>query len=194
MRIAMGESRNQEFKETMNWIDDNTKFSITKAILAMSNTRNGGNIFIGIKETEEKRFLDEGMTESDYNSFNPDHVKDYISRYADPPARIDLQKVNFSEKNFIIINVPEFEEYPVICKKAYDLGGKIMLENGAICVRTVAGKPQSSKVISHVDMREIINLSTEKRIKEISRLLDIAISPSQEEVDESKFEEQINDF
>jgi hypothetical protein len=58
----------------------------------------------------------------------------------------------------------------------------------------VAGKPQSSKVISHADMREIINLSTEKRIKEISRLVNIAISPSPEEIDEGKFDEQISDF
>ena len=95
----MGESRNQEFKRTMNWDDDNTKYKIVKAILAMSNTRNGGNILIGIEETEEKRFLGVGMTESDFDSFNPDHVRDYLIRYADPPARIDIQKVDFTKKN-----------------------------------------------------------------------------------------------
>lgn len=193
-RIALGESRNQEFKQSMDWTNENTKFKITKSILAMSNIRNGGNIFIGIEETSDKGFLDKGMTESDFDSFNSDHVKDHVYSYADPFASIELQKLNFADKKFIIITVDEFEKYPVICKKAYYLAGKNMLEKGDVFIRTVGAKPQSSKVISHVDMREILDLSTEKRIKEISRLVNIAFSSSSEQDDEAKFNEQISDF
>jgi hypothetical protein len=44
------ETRNQELKGSMNWNNQQTKFKITKSILAMSNIHNGGIIIFGANE------------------------------------------------------------------------------------------------------------------------------------------------
>jgi predicted HTH transcriptional regulator len=188
----MGETRNNEFKGTINWNDEDIKFKITKSILAMSNIRNGGNIIIGIEETHDKRYSDTGMGQIDFESFKKDNMKDHVGRYASPFAEFELIKKDFGEKNFLIITVDEFQLDPVICKRAYVINSKTELEEGDICTRTRNTKPQSSKVTSHIDLREILDLSIEKRMKNFYKFAQIAglTGPPTEEKDDVQFEQQ----
>lgn len=60
------------------------------------------------------------MTESDYNSFVKDHVKQIVANYADTHANIDVHHITDGNKRFVIIDVKEFDDVPVKCKKDCD--------------------------------------------------------------------------
>jgi predicted HTH transcriptional regulator len=109
--LTGGENRHQELKGSLSWDDPLVKFKITKAILAMSNIQNGGRIIIGVSEVQGK-YKPDGMTESDYASFNQDDVCDFVGRYADPYVNFSLQKVDNESKRFVVLTVEEFDAIP----------------------------------------------------------------------------------
>jgi predicted HTH transcriptional regulator len=196
-----GENRHQELKQSVSWKDDKTKFKITKAILAMSNIQNGGRIIIGVAERNGK-YYPEGMTESHYLSFNQDDVCDYVGKYADPYVRFRLHKIDDASKSFVVIKVEEFEETPVICKKYFPIMNqegeqKVPLQSGDIYTRTSGSKPQSSRVMSYLDLREIVNLAIQKGVRSYikqSNEAGLSANVIPDQTDEQKFNEQLKDF
>ncbi len=100
-------------------------------------------------------------------------------------------------KDFIVISIQEFDEFPVICKKAYYVDGKPELQVGDICTRTRNTKPQSSKVTSFLDMKDIIDLAIEKGVRLFVERTDrTGLSPNvnYDQNHETKFMEQLRDF
>ncbi|WNF20931.1 ATP-binding protein [Mesobacillus jeotgali] len=71
---AGGETRNIEFKKTYDWGNPQHRAKIVKCILAMSNTKDGGNLILGIDD--EKQGLEKltGMEQEHYEKLNYDHV------------------------------------------------------------------------------------------------------------------------
>jgi len=187
--LAGRESRNLEYKQSMHWNDSRTKAKVTKSILAMSNTRDGGAIVIGEEQQPNGTFKPVGMSPTDANTFNYDDVASHVAEYADPYVNFSLAPIEYDGKKFIVIQVKEFEEIPVICKKSY---GNI-LHRGRIYIRT-RRMPESASVSSQTEMREIIDLAIDKGIRRfyqrLSRIgLTGAVPPRPR--DEELFEKQI---
>lgn len=182
------EERNLEYKRSMSWNDSLTKPRIVKSILAMSNIRDGGYIILGIEE-EDGHFVITGMTEDDLRTFNYDDIADFVSTCADPYVRFSMHNVEFEAKNFLVLQVEEFDKIPVICKKDY---GKI-LHKGVIYTRS-RRKPESIAVPSQNEMREILDIAVEKGIKEyIQRSLQVGITLTKPS-DKEKFNKQLEEF
>jgi len=59
------EDRRREYKAPMPWTDELSKAKITKAILAMSNIKDGGVIIVGMRELEDKTFSPDGLSDAD---------------------------------------------------------------------------------------------------------------------------------
>lgn len=195
-----GESRRQELKSSISWKDSVQRFKITKTILAMPNIPDGGRIIIGV-EDNKGIYEPKGMIESDFQSFNQDDVCDHMGKYADPFVTLLLQKVTDGTKRFIVISIEEFEEKPVICKKDYSVedekGKKFSLRKGDICTRAIGTKPQSTKVTSHTDLRDIFDLAITKGVRKFLRQeREVGLSPNTLAgiTDEGKFDEQLKDF
>lgn len=194
---TIGESRNQELKSSMDWNDENTKFKVTKAILALSNVRDGGILIFGAEEKQDKSYDSKGMTISHFQSFDKDHIADHVGKYTSPYATFEVEKIDDSNKRFIVISVDEFAESPVICKKAYYVAGKCQIQEGDICTRTRNTKPQSSKVTSYLDMRDILDLATEKGVRlfvERSTRAGMFKVGGSDEEDKEQFKRQLADF
>lgn len=183
------EERHIEFKRSVRW-DGDIRAKITKSIMAMSNLRDGGWIVVGKEEQPDRSFSPVGMSQADFDSFDPDEVQAFVYARAEPPVDFDVRKIVYNGKKFVIIRVKEFENEPVICKKSY---GNI-LHNGVIYIRS-KGKPESIPVPSQYEMREIIENAIDKGVRAFfqrSQRIGIMRLPSVD--DAAKFSKQVEEL
>jgi len=152
------EERFLDYKESVAWAD--YKLKIAKTALGMANLRDGGTIIIGVCE-ENGKFIARGIKEEHLTTYNQDDVQAFVNSYADPYVRIELHQVEDSKLKFLAIVIHEFEEVPVICRKD---GGNGTLRKGAIYTRSYR-MPETCEVPSQTEMREIIEIATERGIK-----------------------------
>ena len=153
------EERNLEYKQSMNWASPETRAKLAKSILAMANLRDGGTIILGVKREADDSYTPEGMSKEDFDSFIQDHLSAHISEFADPYVEATLTKKIIEDCLYCIIQVAEFEEIPVICKRDGD-----KLRRGATYIRS-RRMNETVEVPSHIEMREILELATEKRVR-----------------------------
>jgi hypothetical protein len=130
------------------------------------------------------------MEQKHIDSYTSDNIGRAVAEYADPYARFELMKEEDQlGKKYVWIRVYEFEETPVICRKP---SGNI-LSGGKIYTRT-RRIPESAEVPSSAEMREILNMATERKLREFHQLANAAgleflrtVTPT----DEQAFEEQL---
>lgn len=154
------EERHLEFKGSVGW-NGEIRAKITKSIMAMANLKDGGWIVIGKEEQEDRSFVLVGMTPEDYDSFDSDEIKAFVYGRTDPPVTFTIRKKDYDSKRFVLIQVNEFENIPIICRRSY---GDI-IHAGTIYVRS-KGKPESIPVPSNAEMREIVDIAIDKGVKE----------------------------
>ena len=152
------EERNLEYKGDISWNDEDTRASITKTVLAMSNISDGGIIVIGVHKSGEE-YLPNGISDNNYSSFKQDDLSSFINEYADPYVELTLTQIEHNSKKFVIIQIQQFTELPVICKK----DGLRNLKRGGIYTRP-RRKIESTFIPSQVEMRELIEHAVEIQI------------------------------
>lgn len=179
------EERNLEYKQSMSWSDLATKVKVTKSAMAMANISDGGYIVFGEKKNGEV-YEPEGMQKNHADSFKQDNVMEWVNKYADPYVELIVSPAERNSKPFVIIQVREFDQLPVVCKK--DGEG---LKRGEVFTRS-RRKYETARVGSQTEMREILDLAVDKEIRQLrSRGLITsleAVSPT--EADKQAFEQQ----
>jgi hypothetical protein len=153
----------------MNWAtaSNDEKCELVKDILAMMNTADGGQIVIGVKDKTHERI---GVSDADAASFDTTKVNDFLHKYTDPVACCQVQKLVVDGKKFVVIDVPEFGEGPIICKAdANAAANKVILKRGGVYIRT--DKATSQLVSSAEEMRELIGRALLKRGDQILRTI-----------------------
>ena len=78
----------------------------------------------------------------------------------------DLKLFQIHGKSFVVIQIQEFKELPIICKKNY----RDILEQGRIYTRTFR-KPESSPSLTSSEIREIIDLAIQKQYQKLASIL-----------------------
>lgn len=190
------EERNLEYKASKDWKDPTTKAKITKTILGMANIRDGGVIVLGVEEIKDQsRFNFKGMLPEHLGSYNHDNIASHVGEYADPFVEFTVRHVEDDNKTFVVIQIKEFSELPVLCKKS----GKENLRKGALYTRRKGGKNETIEVPTSTEMREILDLAVDKNTRKfherISRSrIPIPIQKPKEPDDSGLFEEQIEDL
>jgi len=183
------EERNIEYKSSVSWNNPSPRAKLIKSILAMANIRDGGLIVIGVNE-EGDHFKPVGMSGEDFDSYSQDGVSSYVSNYADPFVEVTVNKVQYDRKKYVAIQVEEFAEFPLICKKDGDEG----LRKGAIYTRT-RRMHETAEVPSQTEMREIIENATIKAVRKFREVLSraaIELPRDQKEESRQQFEKQLN--
>lgn len=179
------EERNLEYKRSMNWDEPATKAKIAKSAIAMANIPDGGAIVIGVEKKGET-YDPVGMDPGHIESFKQDDVMHYVNeKYADPYVELTVRLVSKNNKSFLVIQIHEFAQLPVICKH----DGLENLKQGALFTRSRV-KYETVQVKGQTEMREILDLAVDKEIRRLhSRgLLPFLVSPSKE--DNQAFEQQ----
>jgi len=188
--IELGrESRNLEFKGSAAWTDADFRAKLIKTSLAFSNVRDGGMIVIGVEESEEGSFSFDGVEPAHLDTFSPDDVASQVAQYADPYAKVQVERIENEQKVFVVIQTEEFDEMPVVCKK----DGRCNLRRGAIYTRS-RRMPETVEVPSQTEMREILEMATEKRVRkllEMQERLKLPPFSSPGPTDDDRFDAQI---
>lgn len=184
---AGGETRNIEFKKTYDWNDPKSKAKIVKCILAMSNTKDGGYLVLGI---DDEKYGEEKLTGMDlehYNSLNYDHIVVEVNKFADPPISFHMYPVEEGDKHFVLLRIPEFDELPIVCKRNGEQG----LKEGAVFSRSKM-KPESAQIRTQSEMRELMDNAINKGIKEFyKRVRDSGLQVTNSESSDEKYASEI---
>jgi hypothetical protein len=126
-------------------------------------------------------------------SWNFDAVADQIARYADPSVNFGLETKGYNGGRYVVIEVEEFSDIPVLCKRSYD----DVLRDGACYVRT-RRKPETSEIPTQTEMRDLLDLAIDKGVSlylERARRLGLYIPPDGTyPSDQDQFDEQLGDW
>ena len=153
------EARSLEFKRGLAW--NEIKHTVTKAVLAMSNLEGGGRIVIGVDRNDNGGHTMAGMGKEVSQTFREDEVSEFVNKYADPPVQVRIQGVSQEGRYFVVIDVPEFDHQPILCKKDLDKEGKKHLESGRLYYRPKGGIKSTSR-ITHQDLRDLLDFAVVK--------------------------------
>lgn len=174
---------------------------VARAVMGMTNRRDGGIIIIGVAERSGV-FNIVGLSPDQVDSWrNNDHVIDALAKYMNPPAKFDLSIQKLQEKDLVILSVHEFEDTPTICKKEYLHNHRsgppeTILRNGACYVRS-RHKPETLEVSSPEHMRDLLNLAIEKGVRKFvtqAQKAGMNISINQLLSDQDLFQQQTQDW
>lgn len=160
--LSLGyELRGVELKGPGLRTDSHLFAKVTRAALSMGNLRDGGHVIIGIDDVDPKKMLP-GLTPPELASWLAfDDVARKMAEYADPPLGFDIAPVTLSSTATVaVLQVHEFADIPHLCSKAFDP----VLRKGALYVRP-RKVPETSEIASSVEMREIIQLATQKALR-----------------------------
>ena len=186
------ELRGVEFKGPGLLSDRPLVAQVVKAVIGMANRRGGGRVIIGVRE--DNGLTPVGLSESESATWNYDALADQIASYADPGVEFDLEIKEFEGNRFAVIEVAEFADIPVLCKKSY---GSVLHE-GACYVRT-RRKPETVGIPTQADMRDLLDLAIEKGVRNyLAQAQRVGLYHPTEtpaaETDERQFGEQLGDL
>ena len=166
---------------------------VVRAVLGMANRRDGGRVIIGVEDTGGV-LSPTGLNQSELTSWRYDDVAARISAYVDPSVSFDLEFKEYENNNFVILHVDEFVDIPVLCKSDYP----DILRSGACYVRS-RRKPETSEIPTQADMRDLLELATEKSLRkwvaqarQAGVIIFPTISPSAS--DQELFNDQLRDL
>ncbi len=109
--LSRGETQSVEFKSAGPATDGQLFAQFTKAILAMSNLRDGGLVVIGLSEGGGDNLVRTGITEEDRGTWTDrDAIRDRIAVYADPSVSFQIEHRSHNDGlTYILIGVcPKF--------------------------------------------------------------------------------------
>ena len=179
---AKSETKNLDYKQSMNWASASAaeKGEIIKDVLAMANTQDGGKITFGVRDAD---FECIGLTEEEFQSFDPTRFADFLNRYANPPFACTIQKFIIGNKKLVVIAVPEFDTSPIICKADLnDANNRQVLKRGALYIRS--NRAASEIVPDAETLRDLLNRAVVKRGDELLRMVERLLKGKPVRIDE----------
>ena len=107
-----------EFKGPGSASDRGIFAQFVKAVLGMANRRDGGTVIIGVDDSQGN-LTPIGLNEQALATWKYDDVADRIAEYADPGIAFDLEVREYNGDKYVVVQVEEFTDIPVLCKKGY---------------------------------------------------------------------------
>ncbi|MGN6276830.1 MAG: RNA-binding domain-containing protein [Solirubrobacterales bacterium] len=189
------EGRGFELKGPGRSDDKRFLAKIARAALSMGNLRDGGHVVIGIDDEKPQDMLpglngDELATWLAY-----DDVSGRLAAYCDPPISFDLVHLTVATGvSVVVVQVHEFADIPHLCAREYP----DVLRAGALYIRS-RKMPETAEVASSVEMREILDLAAQKRLRayiEMAERAGVGFSIGESgaagrNVDSKQFEQQV---
>jgi len=170
----------------------------------MANTRRGGVVIVGI-EQRGNTFFPVGLSDNDLDSWHYDDVASRFARYADPWIDFDLTVKEYDGKRFVVLEVREFDEIPVLCKDEYQVPAQAsvrsprsappILRRGACYVRS-RRKPETVEIPTQTEMRELLDLAIAKgvhRYIDLARAAGLDLATASSQVEPLDYTRQIRD-
>ena len=144
----------------MDRTDRQLRAQLVRAVLAMANRRDGGKVIIGV-EDDEGVLTPVGLNEDDLITWRYDDIADGIATYADPSISFEREVKEYNGNQYVVLEIDEFADIPVLCKRDY----QGVLRDGACYVRS-RRKPETAELPTQEDIRDLLELATEKKLRE----------------------------
>jgi len=162
--LALGhETPGVEFKGPGSRESKELLAKVVRAVLGMANRRDGGRVILGVEESGST-LIPRGLTSDDLETWEQEAVAGALAAYADPYVEVHTEFFDYIGKKLVIITVEEFREIPVLCKRDFPS----TLRTGACYVRR-RGRIETSEIPTQAEMRELLELATEKRLRSFLR-------------------------
>jgi predicted HTH transcriptional regulator len=162
---------------------------VVRAVLGMANRRDGGRVIVGVEESGNA-LIPRGLESDDLATWEQESVTGALAAYADPYVEVHTEFLEYTGNKFVIIAVEEFREVPVLCKKAFEP----TLRDGACYVRR-RGRIETSEIPTQAEMRELLELATEKRLRSFLRQAQgVGLSVGAEASAADLFDAELGDF
>lgn len=186
------ETRGVEFKPPGARSNGHLLAQVVKAMLGMANRRGGGRVILGVRELPDKTLRAEGLSGEVIGSWHLDHLGPSVAPYGEPTIEFDVEVRNYKQARFVVIQVQEFPDIPVLCNNTFQSAAsptegraqaETILKKGACYVRSLR-KPETSEIATQEDMRALIDLAVEKGVRryaELAKIAEAAKGPSTEE-------------
>lgn len=141
--------------------------NVARAVLGLGNIRDGGHVVVGIDGHRQSEMLP-GLGADELATWLAfDELSRQLAAYSDPPVQFEVAGVTLSSTATVaVIEVHEFADVPHLCAREYQAPGarRKILHKGALYVRP-RKVPETSEVASSVEMREILDLATQKALR-----------------------------
>ena len=180
--LALGHEQNGvEFKGPGRIDDAPLIYRVIRAMLGMSNRRDGGRVVVGV-EDDGTTITAVGLDDDAAASWSHDDLASKAGAYADPSVSFSLQKLTHSGSTFVVVHVDEFPDVPIVCSRSFQYGPAgqkqdLVLRDGALYLRP-RGKHETREAMSYAELREVIQLATDKGVTEFLRRADRAGMPT----------------
>jgi predicted HTH transcriptional regulator len=186
--LELGRERpDLEFKAPGAWSDLQFRARVIRATLALSNTRDGGRVVLGIVENDDGTYTPTGLTSAQLATYREETVQDGVSEYVAPYVSLTCEVRQYNGADYVVVTVQEFSQIPNICKKDYQK----ILQRGLVYVRSRTRRPESVPVSVESDMRDLIDLAVDKGIRRMrDRGYSVEGVPSVRE----RYEQEIRDL
>ncbi len=195
---------NVEFKGPGNKWDNPLFGRVVRAAIGMANRPGGGTIIIGV--AEEAIGLDfVGLPDGQLKTWKYEEIADGFNSYAEPPIQFDRQEYEQDGHTFLVLDIHEFVDAPVICIQEYrdktnpktpDEHCKVILRAGAFYARSV-NKPETKEVLGIEGMRPMLQLAIDKGIRAFvthAQVVGLPLSAEARVNTRALFEEQLQSW
>jgi hypothetical protein len=181
-----------EFKGPILWTDPGTRGKVLKAVLAMTNKRDGGVLVIGLSPDEDSdRHVLDGLEEEEAGRFNTDEVAAFVNAYSNPNIDLRVERRLTEGHHIAAIIVREFADVPAVCARDYVVEGRVIVRRGKMYCRS-RRMIESTEVQDVDDLRAILDLATEKGLERYFRLRKIERAAGAD--DASAFDRQLGEL
>ena len=156
-----------DFKGPIVWDGGQTSAELAKDIVAFANSRGGGVIVIGVSESTAGCFDRVGLSPDQARTFDTTDIGKWISSRFSPSIAIACFHTTVDGKQFVVIQVQEFDDIPIICIKDFQIpdSTKLVLRKGTIYTRNQ--NSESTSLQTADELRRLIGLATAKRADEL---------------------------
>jgi predicted HTH transcriptional regulator len=194
------ETHGVEFKGPGKRTDRAFLAKVIRAVIGMANRRDGGVVIIGV---DDETLEPVGLEEEQADTWGYDVLATAVNEYASPSVSFDFERKLYEGRTFVIIEVHEFAEIPILCGKDYGStnvkGAVQILRRGACYVRS-RHKPETSEIPSEEEMRALLELAIDKGVRKfLERAQKMGLfhpiqPPPIPPDDQERFDDQIKDM
>lgn len=157
------ELRNTEHKPPFDWNDEKSTWArekVIRAILAMTNTRYGGQIIVGVEIGDDRSVNLRGATKEQLKSFEDfDGIKGVVDGYSFTNTDFDINWGEHKGNKYVIFTIQEFSEIPSICRKNGQSKGVLSVYD--IYARSKKA-PYGSIKATDAELREMVHMAVDK--------------------------------
>lgn len=156
------ESRSLDYKGAMSFgPEKRAKGEFIRDILAFSNTQDGGQILIGVAESNG-HFTPEAMSDEQVSSFDPTIIGTFARNYCSALPDLRVNRVSIDNSLALLVTILPFSGEPLVCTKDLsDANSRLVLRAGTVYART--NDARSAPIETAEDMGRLLRLAVSRQ-------------------------------